>query len=113
MELQQYELVLLRRPAAPTEYDDATLGRLQAQHLAFYDRLRASGEVVTNGPVIRQPDPSLRGLAFYRVGSVEAALVLAEQDPLVLAGRLVLDVMQWWCRPGTMSRPGTLIDIDD
>ena len=48
--------------------------------------LRASGHVVTNGPVVEQPDPSLRGLTFYRTGSVEESRRLAEDDPAVRAG---------------------------
>ena len=106
MELESYELVMLRRPAEPTEYDEAELGRIQAEHLAFHDRLREEGLVVTNGPVLGPPDPSLRGLTFYRVGSLEEARRLAEQDPAVLAGRLVVDVMGWLCPAGTMTRPG-------
>jgi uncharacterized protein len=112
MELQAYELVMLRRPPDAPEYDEETSDRIQAEHLAFHARLRASGEVVTNGPLIDQPDVMLRGLTFYRVGSLAAARALAEQDPAVVAGRLVVEVMQWWCQAGTMIRPGTPVDPD-
>jgi uncharacterized protein len=60
--------------------------------------------------VLDPPDPSLRGLTFYRVGSLAAARALAEQDPSVAAGRLVVDVTEWWCEAGTMVRPGTPVD---
>jgi uncharacterized protein YciI len=106
MGLESYELVMLRRPADATEYDEATLERIQAEHLAFHARLREEGTVVTNGPLRGQPDESLRGLAFYRVGSIDDARRIAEQDPSVVAGRLVVDVMQWICPSGTMTRPG-------
>jgi uncharacterized protein len=111
MDLESFELVILRRPDNPTPYDDETLDRLQREHLAFHAALRGSGEVVTNGPLRGQPDESVRGLAFYRTGSVEKARQLAEQDPSVRAGRLVIDVMTWLCPPGTMARPGTAITI--
>jgi uncharacterized protein len=106
MDLERYELVILRRPANATEYDDETLDRIQADHLRFHARLREAGQVVTNGPVRDQPDESMRGLTFYRVGSVEEARRLAEQDPSVQAGRLVVDVMTWLCPAGTMVQPG-------
>jgi uncharacterized protein YciI len=106
MNLQSYELVMLRRPADAAEYDEPTLDRIQAEHLAFHAALRAEGTVVTNGPLRGQSDDSLRGLAFYRVGSVHEARRIAEQDPSVKAGRLVVDVMQWICPSGTMIRPG-------
>lgn len=106
MSLDSYELVMLRRPPHPTAYDEATLERIQAEHLEFHARLRAEGVVVTNGPVLGQPDESLRGLTFYRVGSVAEARRIAEADPAVKAGRLVVEAMQWLCPSGTMIHPG-------
>jgi len=111
MELESFELVMLRRPADPAPYDDETLDRIQAAHLEFHAALRAEGKIVTNGPVRGQPDESLRGLTFYRVGSVAEARRLAEQDPSVKAGRLVVDVMEWLCPVGTMAQPGRLITL--
>jgi uncharacterized protein len=113
MGLESYELVILRRPTNATGYDDETLDRIQAEHLAFHATLRESGQVVTNGPVRDQPDESMRGLAFYRVGSVAAARRIAEQDPSVRAGRLVVDVMTWLCPAGTMVQPGQPVHFDD
>jgi uncharacterized protein len=66
---------------------------------------------VANGPVVDQPDTSLRGLAFYRTGSLEQARQLAEADPAVRAGRLTVEIMTWYCPPGSMSRPGRAITI--
>src|SRR6266487_6717125 len=106
MDLEAFELVLLRRPENPPDYDDAELERIQREHLAHHARLRVSGQVVTNGPVIEPPDPSLRGLTFYRTGSLEEARRLAEADPAVRAGRLTVQIMTWYCPPGTMSKPG-------
>ncbi|TVZ05560.1 hypothetical protein EAS64_13630 [Trebonia kvetii] len=111
MDLESFELVLLRRPADAPDYPDEELERIQSEHLAYHDRLRKSGEVATNGPVVGQPDPSLRGLTFYRTGSVERSRQLAEADPAVLAGRLAVDIMTWYCPPGTMSLPGTAVTL--
>jgi hypothetical protein len=111
MSLESYELVMLRRPPDATEYDDETLDRIQAEHLAFHAALRAEGTVVTNGPLIGQPDQSLRGFTFYRVGSVDRAREIAEQDPSVRAGRLVVDAMEWLCPAGTMILPGRPVDL--
>jgi uncharacterized protein YciI len=113
MELEAFELVILRRPARPTEYDDDTAERLQREHLAFHAALRERGDVVTNGPLRDQPDESVRGIAFYRTGSVGRARELAEQDPAVRAGQLEVDVMTWWCPAGTMIRPGRAFTVPD
>ena len=47
MDLEAFELVLLRTPANAPAHDDAELARIQAEHLAHHARLRASGQVVT------------------------------------------------------------------
>jgi len=111
VDLEAYELVLLRRPENATPYDDAELERIQREHLAHHARLRESGHVVTNGPLTDQPDPSLRGLTFYRTGSIKEARQLAEADPAVRAGRLTVDIMTWYCPPGTMTKPGRQVSL--
>jgi uncharacterized protein len=111
VELEAFELVLLRTPENTPAYDEAELERIQAEHLAHHARLRESGQVVTNGPVRDQPDTSLRGLTFYRTGSLEQARRLAEADPAVQAGRLVIEIMTWYCPPGTMSKPGRAVTL--
>jgi uncharacterized protein YciI len=79
------------------------LETIQREHLEYHSALREAGHVLTNGPVTDQPDASLRGLAFYRTGSLEETRRLAEAEPAVRAGRLEVDVMHWYCPAGTMA----------
>ena len=102
---------MLRRPEDATPYPDDVLERIQQEHLDYHGRLRGSGEVVTNGPVTDQADPSLRGLTFYRTGSLARSRELAEADPAVRAGRLVVEIMTWYCRPGTTTKPGRAVSL--
>jgi uncharacterized protein len=111
VDLEAFELVLLRTPENAPTYDEAELERIQAEHLAHHKRLRESGQVVANGPVRDQPDVSLRGLTFYRTGSLEESRRLAEADPAVRAGRLAVEIMTWYCPPGTMSKPGRPVTV--
>ena len=111
MDLEAFELVLLRTPEQARDYDDAEIERIQKEHLAHHARLRVTGQVVTNGPVVDQPDPALRGLAFYRTGSLEQSRQLAEADPAIQAGRLEVEIMTWYCPPGTMSKPGRAVTL--
>lgn len=113
MDLEAFELVILRRSPDATEYDDETLARIQRAHLAHYESLRAAGNVVTNGPVIDQPDEMMRGIAIFRTGSVEESRKLAEQDPAVVAGRLAIEIMTYWCRPGTLTPQGKAVSVPD
>ena len=111
MDLEAFELVLLRRPHDATPYPEDVLQRIQAEHLAYHARLREAGDIVTNGPVSDQPDASLRGLTFYRTGSLVRAREFAEADPAVRAGRLSVEIMTWYCPPGTMSQPGRTVSL--
>ena len=103
--------MLLRRPTSAPDYPEEELERIQREHLAYHASLRDAGHVATNGPVTGQPDPSLRGLTFYRTGSLEQSRQLAEADPAVRAGRLAVEIMTWYCPPGTMSRPGSAVTL--
>jgi len=106
MELEEFQLIMLLRPAQAPEFDEAAAARIQQQHLDYYAALRVRGLVVTNGPVLDQPDERLRGLAFFTAGSVAEAREIAEGDPAVQAGRLEIEAMTWWCPAGTMARAG-------
>ena len=112
MQIEAFELVLLRRPTSPTPYDDETLERIPGEHTAFLERTRQEGHALTSGPVLDQPDESLRGLSIYNVGSIERTRELAQCDPVV-AGRIAIEVMTWWCSAGSMIQPGNSVTIDD
>jgi uncharacterized protein YciI len=111
VDLEAFELVLLRRPENAPDLPDDVLERIQEEHLAHHARLRAAGQIVTNGPVREQPDPLLRGLTFYRTGSLAQSRQLAEDDPAVRAGRLTVEIMTWYCPPGTMVLPGRPVSV--
>ncbi len=113
MLLERFQLILLRRPPPPPDYDEAETERIQGEHLAFYAGLRAAGHVVTNGPVLDQPDENLRGIAIFAAGSADRARELASDDPAVRAGRLEVEAMTWWCPPGTMVRGGEPITVGE
>ena len=113
IDLQEFQLILLRRPAVAPDYDDETSEQIQREHLAFYASLRAAGHVVTNGPVREQPDEALRGICFYTMESVAAAADLARTDPAVRAGRLEVEAMSWLCPPGTMAAGGRPVRLED
>ncbi len=106
MEFDTYQLVLLKRPAEPTELPDEELHRIQAEHLAHMGRMAEEGHLVAAGPFGDQENEALRGLALYRVGSIDEARRLAEADPAVQAGRLEVEVMTWYTEKGSLAFPG-------
>jgi uncharacterized protein len=112
IDLQEFQLILLRRPDRAPGYDEETLERIQRDHLAFYAAMREAGHVVTNGPVRDQPDEALRGIAIFATESLDRARELASTDPAVQAGRLEVQAMSWLCPPGTMVTGGIPVRVD-
>jgi uncharacterized protein YciI len=107
-----YTLVLLRRPADAPQLSDEELDDLQARHLAHRAELKRQGLIVANGPFGEQSDVSLRGMSIFTCDLAEAAR-LNDGDPLVQAGRLAYDVMEWWVGAGTLDFPGVAGPIGD
>jgi uncharacterized protein len=105
MEFEKYQLVLLRRGPKANEIPEAERVAIQKAHIAHLEKMAEEGALVAAGPFDDQSDDSFRGLALYRVGSVEEARALAEQDPAVKAGRLRVEVMTWMTAKGYVTFP--------
>ena len=101
-ELVRFSFVLLRRGPRADEFSEEELERLQAAHLAHLDEMRERGAMYVAGPFSEQPDESLRGFCLYTV-ELEEARELAESDPSVQAGRMAVDVFNWWTPKGALS----------
>ena len=113
MELERFYLVILRQPDVRPELSEEEVDALQKAHLAYLLSLREEGVLALNGPLRDQPDPTLRGLSFYRTETAEQARAYAEADPMVLAGWFVFDQLTFLSRPGEIRRGGTLITLPD
>jgi hypothetical protein len=104
MELERYSFVLLRRGPRAHEFSDEELDRLQAAHLAHLDAMKERGAMAVAGPFGEQPDESWRGFCLYTV-ELDEARRLAESDPSVQAGRMAVEVFNWWTKKGAISFP--------
>lgn len=102
---EQYQLVLLKRPANAPDHPPEKLQEIQRGHIAHLTKLGEAGHIVIAGPFSDQEDERLRGLALYQVGSIEEARRLAEADPAVEAGRLEVEVLTWNVEKGYMVFP--------
>ena len=99
-----FTVVVLRRPPDAPDLPEGELDVLQSQHLAHRAELARQGLIVANGPFDEQSDPSYRGMSVFTCDPAEAAR-LSDADPLVIAGRLSYDVMEWWVRAGALAFP--------
>ena len=94
-ELEPHVICLLRAAPGRADLPEAELDAIQERHVAYQEQLRADGKIAAAGPFSEQPDESWRGLTMY-LTSLDEARALAAADPAVVAGRLVVDVFQWW-----------------
>jgi uncharacterized protein YciI len=101
-ELDRFELVLLKRPASSPTMPDDEIDRLQELHLAHLTHQAALGAIRVAGPFDGQSDQSLRGMALYQTGSLDQTRSIATSDPAVVAGRLEVDVMYFYCPKGQL-----------
>ncbi|MEA2676829.1 MAG: uncharacterized protein QOJ81_970 [Chloroflexota bacterium] len=103
-EFQVYTLCLLRRPKDAPQLREEGRDELQSQHLAYRADLRQRGLLVANGPFREQTDISQRGMSIFACSLKEAAR-LNDGDPMVKAGWLGYDLMEWWAGAGTLAFP--------
>ena len=92
-------VLLVRAPDAP-ELSEEALDALQVEHLTYLRELKRRSVLVANGPLTDQTDLRLRGMSVYRL-PLEEALALARADPMVVAGRLVIEGARWMTGEGT------------
>lgn len=80
--------------------DVAGAEQLQKEHLAYMDGQGQQGKLVLAGPFV---DGGVhRGVVVYRVATMEEAKRRAEGDPMIKAGRLVVDLHPWLVPRGAL-----------
>ncbi len=102
-EMTTYQVAFLRRGPAWTPGSTPELEKLQAAHLAHIGKMAESGKLIVAGPF--SDGGELRGMFIFRVDTLEEARTLAEQDPAVKAGRLVLEWHPWFAAKNIVVTP--------
>ena len=96
--MKQYYFGLIKRGPI-TNQADSTLTELQNAHLAYMDSLAQINKIHIAGPFGHDGDH--RGVVVYNVPSYEEARSLANGDPMVKIGRLLIEVYPWWAAKGS------------
>ncbi len=96
--MQQYYIVFLK--TGPKRDQDSTLTAvLQEKHLMHLDRLYKEGYTSLTGPM--GEDGEIRGIIVFNTPTQKMADSLAKLDPMVKAGRLVVESKPWWVAKGS------------
>jgi hypothetical protein len=108
IQLETYELVLLRRTRQYQDFDDQNRERIFREHLAYTLNQLASGQQLAAGPITDSPaeDEAICGFGLFRKGSLEQVRQMLQQDPGVRQGLYCFDVMTWRTPQGALAFPG-------
>jgi uncharacterized protein YciI len=105
--LDTYECIVLYPGPAGRAIEEATVQRLQAEHLQHIQALQDRRVILVAGAVdgpASRPDPPI-GFALCRTGSVAEVRSMVEADPAVQAGLYRVDVMTFLTPAGSLDFP--------
>ena len=95
--MQQYFMAFLKSgPNRDQSEEEAT--KLQEAHQAHLGRMYELGYADISGPF--GDDGDLRGITVYNVPTLKMADSLANLDPMMQSGRLVVEIKPWWAGKG-------------
>ncbi len=72
--------------------------KIQEGHMSNIRKMAESGHLVVAGPL--QDGGDMRGLFVFGKGTREEIRAMVDQDPAVKAGRLVVDLYNWFAAAG-------------
>lgn len=95
--MQQYFMAFLKKGPirGQNEEEAAELQKLHMQHLT---KMYEMGYADISGPF--GDDGNMRGVTIYNVPTLKMADSLANSDPMVIAGRLLIEIHPWWAGKG-------------
>lgn len=94
--------VLIRGPKYSAEASPER-AKIQEGHMAHLTAMWKTGKLVLAGPLV--DDGDWRGVLIYRTKTLEEAQQLANDDPAVKAGRLVVTMHPWMVERGILPDP--------
>ncbi len=92
-EMKTYYMVFLKK-GPNRDQDSATVAKLQEQHIAHLNKMADAGKMDLAGPFMDNGE--IRGICVYNVATKEEAEKLANEDPMVKAGRLIVEIHPWY-----------------
>jgi uncharacterized protein len=102
-EMSSYVVGFLRKGPKWSADDTPERRRIQDGHMAHIRAMGESGKLIVAGPF--EDDGDLRGMFIFGVRDLEEARALAERDPAVQSGRLVLEFHPWFAAKGLSIAP--------
>lgn len=96
--MQKYFVVFLKSGPNRSQ-DQKEAEEIQKAHMTHLQEMAEMGKTSITGPMAGEGD--IRGIVIFNTATEEEARQLAEKDPAVKAGRLVVEVHPWWAAKGS------------
>jgi uncharacterized protein YciI len=95
--MQKYFIAFLKKGPNRSQPEEEA-NKLQAAHMAHLGKMYELGYADISGPF--DDDSDISGITIYNVPTFKIADSLANADPMVKAGRLVIEIHPWWAAKG-------------
>ena len=95
--MQKYFIAFLKKGPNRSQPEEEA-NKLQAAHMAHLGKMYELGYADISGPF--EDDSDISGITIYNVPTLQMADSLANADPMVKAGRLVIEMHPWWAAKG-------------
>lgn len=95
--MQKYFIAFLKKGPNRSQPEEEA-NKLQAAHMAHLGKMYELGYADISGPF--DDDSDISGITIYNVPTFKMADSLANADPMVKAGRLVIEMHPWWAAKG-------------
>lgn len=96
--MQKYFLVLLKK-GPNRDQSKEELDKIMTAHLKHLSDLNKMGKISLAGP--SENHDTVSGFVLFNTETQKEADSLANLDPAVKAGRLVVEVLPWWAAKGS------------
>ncbi|PIS28968.1 MAG: hypothetical protein COT43_05065 [Candidatus Marinimicrobia bacterium CG08_land_8_20_14_0_20_45_22] len=93
-----YFMGIIRRGTHWTPESTPQIEELQKSHLENIQKMAETGQLVLAGPFI--DDGDIRRIYIFKVNTMEDVRRLADTNPMVKAGRLVVEIHPWIIEKG-------------
>jgi len=99
--MQKYFIAFLKSGPTRSQSEEEA-AEIQEKHLAHLSNLYEMGKTSITGPFA--DDGDIRGIVVFNTATIEEARKLANMDPAVKAGRLIVEMHPWWAMKGSVLK---------
>lgn len=97
--MKRYVFMLLNSGETKSQTEEEA-AKYQKMHLAHLSKMAEDGKLVVAGPF--EGGGNYRGLLIFDVETIEEAIKLESEDPMIKTDRLRMETFYWWGAKGTV-----------